>query len=648
MFLFLRRHTGAAAAMVGALLYTFSANNFYQSCHVNYLSILAHLPWLLCLIDGAVLGVQSVRRCLSLAGIALLTGSQLLLGQPQAMSYSLLAELVYCCVLVTPFSRPLRVGLPLVGAKLLGLLIGAVQLLPTYEFLGNSMRTNMDPNLGSLPFSLLVQLLSPTLMRLPLDGWFLGAFYLGMVPPLLALYWIGEIRIPSRSTFLSNEESERGPPPFSPSTRAVGESQVLSRARLVLFAVVLGTLGVWLAMGCHGGLYSLQLKLPLVRHFRAPGRYINLLGFAAPVLSAVMFQRLQAGVWTGQSLSWRRLALPWLGVVATLAVAIGFHCAYPHFDQRRLSSSFYTGPLMALGAAVALTLAARGRAIGLFALLVLVVVEIDYFSLHGPNVGEPLWRYPPTVAEWEARVSRPPTNATGRILILSMNTPSLCLMQQGESLVNGYRGGLEPRKILDYLRIPMLRLSGAAWYCDPYHMLEHSPASSPVEEGWQAVPSPLPRVRLLDRVQVSDDPADLERIDIETTALVSRPIEIEGGEAGTAKLIHEEPGELRVHVEAPGRRLLVIADSYDPAWKVEVDGEPQSVERVNGDFLGCVIEPGAHEVRFAFRSSSIYYGRRVSLLGLTLSVLIVGVTLAASWLRSRHIPARYTRAPQAP
>ncbi|HTU93974.1 MAG TPA: YfhO family protein [Gemmataceae bacterium] len=620
MFLFLRRHIGDAAAMLGGLLYTFSANNFCHGFHVNYLGILAHVPWLLWLIDGATSAATPTRRRLSLVGIALLTGSQLLLGQPQALSYSLLTEIVYCCFLLEPLRRPLRLGLPLLSAKLLGVLIGAVQLLATWEFLGHSTRTSMNPYLGALPFALLVQLLSPALMRLPLEGWFYEAFYLGMVPIILALCWpLSAVRCP----LSANDKS---------------------RQRLAWFAVVLGILAVWLALGRRGGLYSLQTMLPMVKHFRAPGRYINLLGLAAAVLSAVMFQRLVERVRNGQPLAWRRLALPWLGVAGTLAAALAFHYAYPEIQQRNLSSSFYAGTLMALGAATALTVAARGRAIGLFALLLLAVVDLDYFCLRGPNVGEPLWRYTPTLAEWDARAPRPPACSSGRIL--SINVPALCLLRQGERLVNGYWGGLEPRKNLDYLRLLPLRLSGAAWYSVyDRRLLAHSPEFAPADESWHAVPAPLPRLRLLARTRVSDNPAaDLERIDIETTALVTHPIDVEDGEAAIAYLLHEEPGELRIRADAPGSRLLVIADSYDRAWRVEVDGEPRSVERVDGDFLGCVLERGAHEVRFTFRPASIYYGRRLSLFGLALAVLIAVVPTLFRLAATR----RGARSPRSP
>jgi hypothetical protein len=620
MFLFLRRHTGRTAALLGGIMYTFSANNFCHGCHVNYLSILAHLPWLLWLIDTATAGATPLRRGLSLVGISLLTGSQLLLGQPQAMSYSLLAEVVYVCFRVEPLRCPLRVGLPLLSAKLLGALIGAVQLLATWEFLGNSTRASMDASVGSLPFSLLAQLFTPALMRLPLEGWFYEAFYLGMTPIILALGWLGARRFALPFGSRLNEEAP------------------LDSPRLAGFAVVLGILAIWQASGRNGGLYSVQLMLPIVKHFRAPGRYINLLGLAAAVLSAVVFCRLQERVRAGQPLPWRRLALPWLGVAATLAIAGAFHRAYPHLPQHALSSSFYAGPLLAFSAAAALTFAGRGWIVGLFALVALPAVDLDYFCLRGPTVGEPLWRYTPTVVEWEARSPRPPACGSGRVFLLSMDVPSWCLVEQGEHLVNGYRGGLEPRKYLDYLRLQPLRLSGAAWFRSAFgacSLLAELPAA---DANWHAVPAPLSRFRLLGRARVSNDPAaDLDHIDIDTTALVAHPLHIEDGKPGSMSLIHDEPGEMLVRAHATGRRLLVVGESYDPGWQVEVDGESRRVERVNGDFLGCVLEGGTHDVRFVFRPASIYYGRRLSLCGLAIALLIAVAMLTAA--RLSHRPA---------
>src|SRR5262249_20880289 len=144
MVLFLRRHAGSAGALLGALVYTFSANNLSHSFHPNFVAVMAHLPWLLWLQEGVFLETAQV-RLRGIAGIGLLTGSQVLLGHPQAMSYSLLAEALYVVFLLPAAVRPWRAAGGWMAAKALGGAIGSVQLLATLSFLANSNRASFDP-----------------------------------------------------------------------------------------------------------------------------------------------------------------------------------------------------------------------------------------------------------------------------------------------------------------------------------------------------------------------------------------------------------------------------------------------------------------------------------------------------------------------
>lgn len=213
-----------------------------------------------------------------------------------------------------------------------------------------------------------------------------------------------------------------------------------------------------------------------------------------------------------------------------------------------------------------------------------------------------------------------------------------------QSVLQGYHGGLEPMKRLDYHTLAALRVANTVWH----HLSrwEDKPVSLPglrqVRERWYEVPDPLPRVRLVSRVQVSQIPAtDIQNIDLKTTALVTHPLALQAGEPGTAELLAEQPGELRVRVTAPGRQLLVIADSFDPNWLVSIDGQPATTARVNGDFLGCVVEAGTHEVHFAFRSASIFYGRFLSLGGLGLALVIAAGSVWQALSQSRRAAAAW-------
>ena len=45
--------------------------------------------------------------------------------------------------------------------------------------------------------------------------------------------------------------------------------------------------------------------------------------------------------------------------------------------------------------------------------------------------------------------------------------------------------------------------------------------------------------------------------------------------------------------------------------------ELRPVMRVNGDFLGCIVEPGRSKIEFRFRPASLRYGKLSSIFGLS-------------------------------
>ncbi len=59
--------------------------------------------------------------------------------------------------------------------------------------------------------------------------------------------------------------------------------------------------------------------------------------------------------------------------------------------------------------------------------------------------------------------------------------------------------------------------------------------------------------------------------------------------------------EIRVRVQADEDFVLLVAESWYPHWRAEVDGRKAPLLRVNGGFLGVAVPAGAHEVRFAYR-----------------------------------------------
>ncbi|HTU23721.1 MAG TPA: hypothetical protein VMG10_37135 [Gemmataceae bacterium] len=640
LFVFLRRYVRDTAALLGAICYTFCSGSVLHNIYPNYQGVIAQLPWILLLLDVAATTSSAVRRRLALSVVALLTGSQLLLGSPQALSYSLFAETLFLLFLAW-YRRPhWTFWLGWLAANLLGLAIGSVQLLATRALLTDSTRGSFDPMMGSLLPSQLAQLLAPDLLSMHLPPYACSEpLYFGAVPFILALWWLS--LVPTLRVGTQGSDAPRRGWQGADRTQSVRTGvptrSVGTRDALGVFALALGLLSGWLALGNYGYLYYLQTCLPVVGQLRLPGRYFTLVAFAASILAAVAFDRLLAGRQEPQRISWRQMCLPWAGVAAALVVAIVFRFVYPKENGSSIHRNYFAGPLFLGAAALALTAAARGRWLGLAALIALTVTDIEVFSLKAPFwPRESLWTRLPTLEEFQARAEVPPRLCEGRWLDSAFELPSPLLFKQ--SVLEGYHGGLEPRKRLDYHTVAALRAAHTAWqHVSRWEKAASIPELRSAGEFWYEVPHPLPRVRLVSRTQVSETPStEIQNIDLETTALVTHPLQLEAGEPGRARLIHEQTDELDVQVAAPGRQLLVVADTFHASWHAIVDDRPVTVERVNGDFLGCVVQGGAHSVRFVFRPTCVRYGRLLSLAGGTIALLIAAISGLQVFIRSRR------------
>ncbi|MCY2987915.1 MAG: hypothetical protein NTY19_08650 [Planctomycetota bacterium] len=589
------------AALFGAMVFTFSGFNTLHFIHPNAIAIVAHIPWLLSAIHGSVTGVGK-RRLLAETGLALLTASQLLLGYPQYVWFSLLTEAAWAVFLLrTQWSLYVRLSL----LKAIGVVIGAIQLLPTWESLQDSERGAAGLEFlmaGSWDPVNLLQLLMPYVLATRTLGGNTHEFglYVGAAPLILGGWLL---------------------------FRACGggRQQILARS-VALFLLV----ALILACGQFGGLAILQTYLPLVGSFRFPARALVLVHLAWAVLAALALTAMNHEI--GKLRRPKLARLGWYLTAFSLAASMAVFVIVSYRIGSQYLASWpwmLAGPVLIAAGSSLCCLLARGKTWAVPALVLFTAADLGFYGgsyaifpcLSAAYAEQPVLDLPPGQAGERVVADPKVFGATHGRRVGNV------FAEHGFCQVDGY-AGLEPRSRLfgPAASVPALRAAGVRWVAVSAAPpeTEQLQAASP---SWCEVPQPLPRIRLVTRTMVSPQPSrDIQAIDLETTVLVESPLPIVHGVPGDARLVTESPGSLVIRTEASSPQLLVVADRFHPGWLVRVDGVAMNVLRVNGDFLGCLVPAGTHAIQWEFRPASLCWGRRISLLG----VGFLGVFLAVS------------------
>jgi hypothetical protein len=94
-----------------------------------------------------------------------------------------------------------------------------------------------------------------------------------------------------------------------------------------------------------------------------------------------------------------------------------------------------------------------------------------------------------------------------------------------------------------------------------------------------------------------------------------------------AEIAAESPTEIVVRARFPsGGGYLVLYDSHDPNWRVEVDGVEAPILQANTLFRAVRAAEGDHTIRFVYRPVALYIG-----LGVSTSTLVLLMVLGLRW-----------------
>lgn len=652
--LFLRQlSVGIFGQMVGSLAFSMCG---YFIARIGTSSMIwagAWLPWLM------LGGSQLMRWAKGSSQFPLLLivswTMQLLAGHAQIAWYSalLLAVWVFCLSLR---ARNLRVSTRAVtGLFLAGILSGgvaAVQLLPTAEYLAQSERFFKLDYQTAVTYSLwpwrFLTFFNPDFFGNPSDGNYWGyasywedAVYIGLVPFLLALCTMPYI-------FLKPKRTCEKPEKF--------------HFTFYWFIVLVGAL---FALGYNTPIFPFLFdNIPTFSLFNAPARYLIWVEFGLVVLAGLAADR-----WSKPAGRWLRATR--LAAVASAAVVIGALVTVVMLPEVRLSlvkSTAITGVfLLAFFILVLLQPVEPARLIR-WRLLVLGFICVDLIACN--------WGLTPTIDKKFFRTDIPSTFfkpvANERIFINAEDEtklkfgrfftfndfqpnrdweelrrvflPNMNLME-GYSAVNNF-DPLVTGRLAQIIRAfsemdtdgrdAMLKWMNVSVY-------EILPDSTLYDAGFLQL-EPWGRYRWNACAVLAENAAMAltmtsenlqsnlgypERIVVEAT---SEQIDDRCGtlEKSAISITSQSPlsTSLEVHTDSEG--YLVIADTYYPGWKIEVNGDEADIYRIDYLFYGTLLPRGMNQVR-------IYYSADIFYTGLLISVITVIILLLMFLINMRRL-----------
>ena len=135
------------------------------------------------------------------------------------------------------------------------------------------------------------------------------------------------------------------------------------------------------------------------------------------------------------------------------------------------------------------------------------------------------------------------------------------------------------------------------------------------DEGLSQKDAGKERRKLIPQKLLSDD------FDFRNVLILEKPSPISAQfGSGTAEIVSYKPQEVIIKTESDQPKLLFLSDNYYPGWKAQVDGEETPIWRADYTFRAVPLIAGEHLVRF-------YYDSWVFKAGIIISLLSLGALL---------------------
>jgi len=594
------------------------------------------LPLVIYFLSRAVSAKTYFRGSL-VAGI--IWGIQILAGAPQDAFYTFLASMLFL-VCSSKLGRRDPASTPKLSAIALfffltGAGIASIQIIPAFEFIGESVRTSLNTyelvTQASYPPAGLITAILPNFF----GNYAKGGFWVGNVPwslPHQNLY-VGILPLISL-LFLSFRRSEQ--------------------RHVILFAGIVAVMAVLLALGRNTPVYRLAYLFPGFDKFRTPTRIISLWVFAMGLLGGKGFDALIHSV--RNQLSKRLIFLTSIGVgllvldiilhyqrLLVLRVFSPFvlHDAIPGrmgYATDVILGEYHRFTLIALCALLCLLLMRRGFMLsfpGTVSLCLLLLVDLGMASSSG--IRRDVAFYP-----WIQEIKKGLDSSIGRDkTVYRVGSYSFGLgpnleMLLGYQTVGGFTA-LFPTRYYEYINRYANGELPEGWQSFHYgesknhllmDLLNVKYAISHTAATYKERKSYLPRAfmvygyksikkdEILDRLTNPDfDPVKEILFEREQDPL--QPFQNPSRSSlpvGQVEIVSYRPDSLTVQTKSSEAGFLFLSEVFYPGWKAFIDGQPTRILR--GDYLFRILEvpQGEHQVRLVFDPWTIKAGTGITVL----------------------------------
>ncbi|MDA1017084.1 MAG: YfhO family protein [Planctomycetota bacterium] len=699
-YLFMRQFSVSklAATLSGA---TFAFSGMMTSM-IEFMAIMNCVIWIplvFLFVERLIERRTPMRLCLLASVLSL----QFLSGFPQTMFFGVAAAVAWwiCRLIVMakqnrrgPDFRAALYTLPL--AALLALALVAIQFLPTYELMGESIRGLVkDPELDSASIhpSHLLTLLFPYL--------FGGAGYPDKFwAQTISEFWLGSYFLGALSVVLVGAAA-------ATSWRTTGTGSRPSAVRsgsqnlAVRFFLVLAIVTVLLAMGKYTPLYMwLYDTIPLLDKFRWPTKILPVFVFAMSVLAGFGTDRVMSAATRGDTTSLEFLKRVGLGSIAILFVAAGItgwvaadplalvslsggqSSALMKFSEANVAAkqdAVLQGMIVTLAVLVTGTcvifatwrrkLNATGVGIALLALTflnlfiegrhLLIFTQPDVYEAGSDTVKQlkdeagqyrtmsrihfaQLFLYgseDATLYKWTRDALVGDTPLPDRVFKEwggdALRIDAYNRFHTAMTDTNAVTAA-STQKLLDIASI-RYEASSKEFSKVLFDSLYHDrPVQIAVREtAW-------PRARIMNSFRDLRTQDDVFRslynpeFDASKILLTGAPgVTVDGDASGDVYSIDYGLNSTSLTARSTGKSLLWLGDTWYPGWRVYVDGIRSRVYRANGTFRAVSLTGGEHSISFAYQSFALVTGTFLSVLALFVTAVICGISVI---IRPKSLP----------